>query len=67
MKHHITNQLQLRAAFWQAWISLHGPTKGISKPQNEQPADIRCAWIDFVDSMARDKAISESLARRATL
>lgn len=35
--------------------------------QNEYPADIRMAWVDFVDAMTRCGEISEALADRATL
>lgn len=35
--------------------------------QNSYPCDIRSAWCDFVDGMARNGNISEALAQRAIL
>ncbi len=74
MNHTITNQPDLRAAFWEA----HGPRTscpvqcrtgpgGRILPQNSQSADTRAAWVDYVDACARNGAISEALASRATL
>lgn len=69
MKHPITNQPDLRAAFWTAFPSLvcnTGP-RGRILSQNAQPCDTRAAWVDYVDTCQRDGTISEALARRATL
>lgn len=52
---------ELRREFW----SLMGNPKGRSRPQNDQPADIRAAWVDYVDSMQKDGRISEKAAQRA--
>lgn len=61
-----TTQVQLRAAFWDAVPNLRWRyVKG--KRQNSYPADVRMAWVDFVDHMARSKEITEKLAHRATL
>jgi hypothetical protein len=38
-----------------------------SKRQNKQPADIRMAFVDYVDMLSRDGTISEQLAQRVTL
>ena len=35
--------------------------------QNEYPADTRCAFVDFVDALARAGDISDTLAERVTL
>ena len=35
------------------------------KPQNEQPADTRMAYVDFVDDLARAGGITENLAGKA--
>ncbi|CAB4158811.1 hypothetical protein UFOVP703_33 [uncultured Caudovirales phage] len=35
--------------------------------QNEYPADVRMAFVDWVDAQARAGAITDSLADRATL
>lgn len=69
MKHLLTSQPALRAAFWGAHPSLvcrRGP-RGRILPQNSQPTTTRCAFVDYVDSLARDGTISEALAQRATL
>lgn len=39
----------------------------VKKRQNDYMTDIRCAWCDYVDSLARDGKITEKLANRATL
>jgi hypothetical protein len=65
-----TSQRQVRAAFWH---DLPGndarmkPRKYYGKSQNELPTDIRCAFVDYVDHLARDGAITENLAQRVTL
>jgi len=66
----ITNQKDLRAAFWTTHESLEikaRKNKTFSKGQNSQICDIRYAWVDFVDYMAKDNQISQKLAHRATL
>ena len=64
MGYPITTQTQLRAAFWAScWDS--GRIPGYR--QNSYPVDVRMAWVDFVDAMARDGQISASLASRVTL
>jgi hypothetical protein len=66
----ITNQKDLRAAFWEAHPSFDHQARaaGIrSKPQNEQCATVRCAFVDFVDALHRGGDISDALANRATL
>lgn len=70
MLHDITNQRDLRAAFWDAHPSFDHQARaaGIrSKSQNHHCATVRCTWVDFVDQMARAGRISEKLAGRATL
>ena len=65
-----TNQKQVRAAFWAAFPHFDEQAReaGIrSKRQNEHCATVRCAFCDFVDDLARDGNISESLASRVTL
>ena len=61
---------QVRAAFWEFhpdW-ELKARKMGVkSKGQNAQSADVRLEWCDFVDYLARDGLISESLAQRVTL
>lgn len=56
-----TNQKQIRAAFY-----AENPTAP-RRPQNDQPADIRMAFCDFIDALHRTGQISDALAARATL
>ena len=66
----MTTQKEIRAAFWDAHPSFdHQARKaGIrSKSQNYQCATVRCAFVDFVDALARNGDISQALADRATL
>lgn len=66
----MTTQTQVRNAFWAAYpdFDFQAREAGIrSKRQNEQCATVRCAFVDFVDSLARDGTISEALAHRVTL
>ena len=56
----ITNQRDLRKAFRQ----MIRDSGGTEKPS---ATDLRCMFVDYVDSLARDGTISESLAQRATL
>ena len=71
MSYPITTQKALRAAFWDAHASIKGITRrkirNYSGNGTMHNTDTRCAWVDFVDMMARDGQISESLAQRATL
>jgi hypothetical protein len=62
----LTTQKQVRAAFWQLMPSgvyrqYHG------KPQNDCPAAIRTAFVDYVDGLVRNGQISEALAAKVTL
>ena len=61
-----TSQAVLRRQFWLDHPSLR-PQYRSAKRQNEYPTDIRIAWCDYVDAMARDGNISDALACRATL
>jgi len=66
----LTNQKQVRAAFWEAHPSFDHQAReaGIrSKRQNEHCATVRCAFVDFVDMLHRDGQISDALANRVTL
>ncbi len=65
-----TSQAAVREAFWDAHPSFDHQAReaGIrSKGQNAQCATVRCAFVDFVDYLARDGAISDALAQRVTL
>lgn len=68
MQHTYTTQAQIRAAFWAAFPEL--PRRKIPNYAGTgrmYPTDTRCAFVDFVDTLARDGAISEALAGRVTL
>lgn len=60
----ITNQKDLRAAFWAAHPTF--VRKGNQK-QNSYPTNTRVAWCDYVEAMYRAGQISNDLAQRATL
>lgn len=60
-----TTQQQIRAAFWAQLPQASGYYQ--SKRQNAQPCDVRTAFCDFVDSLARNGDISDNLAQRVTL
>lgn len=69
-KHTYTNQNQIRAAFWEAHPQheAHARKWGIkTASQNRHNAETRQAYVEFVDSLARNGEISETLASRATL
>ena len=59
-----TTQSQVRAAFWQGWTGCNRPKRN---KNGDYPTDIRCEFVDFVDMLARDGIISESLAQKVTL
>jgi hypothetical protein len=66
----ITNQKQIRAAFWVAHPELDATARARrtrSKPQNHHNATTRCAFVDFVDTLNRSGQISDALAQRVTL
>lgn len=64
----MTNQKQIRAAFWQSHpeasrkrIRDHAGTGKM------YTTNTRCAFVDFIDHLSRSGQISEALANRATL
>jgi hypothetical protein len=59
-------QQQIRDAFWRD----HPQFKSLRrarKRQNDYPADVRMAWVDYMDWIRRDGQISRKLAGKATL
>ena len=64
-----TTQKQLREEFWSTFPELECRTNrnGNPLPQNQQPADTRMSFVDWVDQLERNGDISEQLAQRATL
>lgn len=66
----MTTQKQIRAAFWRDHSGLYvrAIARGsLSKGQNAQDTDTRCAFVDYVDALQKSGAISEALAARVTL
>ena len=66
----MTNQKQIRSAFWDAHPHLEEQAREagmLTAPQNRQCATVRCSFVDFVDSLHRSGLISNALADRATL
>lgn len=62
----MTTQTEVRSAFWSRHTELRHLRQS-KKRQNEYPADVRMAFVAYVDELARDGSISESLASRVTL
>jgi hypothetical protein len=63
-------QTEIRRAFWSNHPELDklARERGTrSKRQNSQPTDIRVAFVDWVDSLAKDGQISAELAHNVTL
>jgi hypothetical protein len=61
-----TSQKQVRAAFWLA----HPEFSRMRRPgltQNDYSADIRTAFIFYVDQLQREGRISDNLAEKVTL
>lgn len=63
----MTNQTQIRDAFWLTFCTEGKPRKYWGKSQNQLPTDVRVAFVDFVDYLAREGTISERLAQIVTL
>jgi len=69
----MTNQKQIRAAFWDAHPTANRkkyPARDWTredKSQRDYCTDTRCAFVDFVDYLHRSEIISDQLASRATL
>lgn len=66
MTYSYTTEGQVRRAFWQGNEHLRQHYKR-GQRQNEYCATVRSEFVDFVDMLARDGFISESLAQRVTL
>lgn len=58
---------QVRAAFWSVHFVNGVPREFRGKSQNELPADLRCAFVDFVDSLHRSGDITDRVANSVTL
>ena len=60
------NQKAIRAAFWES-VPQYVALRRSRKTQNDYPADVRAAFIDFVDALEKSGELSEGLAARVTL
>jgi hypothetical protein len=56
----------LRRLFWESHPEYRNEHR-TRKRQNEYKCDIRCAWVDYVDSLGKDGLIPQKLRNRATL
>ena len=69
----MTNQKQIRQAFWEAHPTANRkkyPARDWTredKSRRDYCTDTRCAFVDFVDHLNRSQIISDQLASRATL
>jgi hypothetical protein len=57
----------VRDAFWLTFFVDGKPAEYYGLSQNDLPCDVRCGFVEFVDSLARDGSISQALAQRVTL
>lgn len=64
MAYRFEDEEEVREAFWREFPHFEAVGNG---RQNEQPADTRMAFCDWIDSLARDGLISEDLAQDVTL
>jgi hypothetical protein len=59
-------QQEVRASFWNDNQNFKKDFR-VNKRQNQYSTDIRCAFVDYVDSLRKNGLISEKLANRVTL
>ena len=57
---------EVRNAFWDVHTEFKSDFRKTYR-QNQYKTDIRCAFVDYVDSLQKNGDISEKLARRVTL
>ena len=57
---------EIRAAFWQAHPEFTSEYR-TRKRQKDYSTNIRCCFVDWLDSIHKDGLISDRLANRATL
>lgn len=68
MKTEYTTQAQVRMGFWESIEGLNRSKELKFKRDNgDFRTDTRCAFVDYVDMLARDNRISEKLASKVTL
>ncbi|MHA2183143.1 MAG: hypothetical protein ACXAAH_17120 [Promethearchaeota archaeon] len=57
---------EIRQSFWEAHPQFKNEYRKTYK-QNQYKTDIRCAFVDYVDTLGRCGDISDSLLQRITL
>ena len=62
----MTSQAAVRRSFWEVH-EMYAEHYRKGKRQNEYPADVRMAFVDYVDHLKRDGSISAELGYRVTL
>jgi hypothetical protein len=62
----MTTQNEVRDSFWRHHAQYEHLRRS-KKRQNQYPADVRTAFVDFVDYLQKHGQISEALASRVTL
>lgn len=62
----ITTASAVRASFWSQHPQF-APMRDIRKTQNDYPAEIRCAWCDYIDQMHKSGLVSDELAWEVSL
>ena len=60
----MTTQKAIRASFWHAFPAF---TRIPGAAQNNYPATVRSAFVEWVDYLQKSEQITEALANRATL
>lgn len=63
----MTTQSAVRESFWHNCGSRLAASRIKGKTQNDYPADVRMAFVDYVDMLALDGDITDSLANKVTL
>lgn len=59
-------QTAIRNSFWEAFPQFV-PLRRTRKRQNDYPATVRSAFVEYVDSLERSGTITPALANRVTL
>ena len=60
------NQKEIRNAFWNEFPQFKSEYRS-NKRQNDYCCDIRCAFVEWVDSLMKSGRISEKLCNNVTL
>lgn len=66
-RHTLSSATDVRNAFWQTFCVEGKPREFYGRSQNELPTDVRMAFAEFVDRLARAGTISEHMASVVTL